>query len=35
MENKEFRNALVSAMKAEIAQLANEQREQITRFYKS
>lgn len=28
MENKEFRNALVSAMKAEIAQLANEQREQ-------
>ena len=28
MENKEFRNALVNAMKAEIAQLANEQREQ-------
>jgi len=28
MENREFRNALVNAMKAEIAQLANEQREQ-------
>ena len=28
MENKEFRNALVNAIKAEIAQLANEQREQ-------
>ena len=28
MENKEFRNALVNAMKAELAQLANEQREQ-------
>lgn len=28
MENKEFRNALVNAMKAEIAQLANDQREQ-------
>ena len=28
MENKEFRNALVNAMKDEIAQLANEQREQ-------
>lgn len=28
MESKEFRNALVNAMKAEIAQLANEQREQ-------
>ena len=28
MENKEFRNALVNAMKAEIAQLTNEQREQ-------
>ena len=28
MENKEFRNALVNAMKVEIAQLANEQREQ-------
>lgn len=28
MENKEFRNALVSAMKAEITQLANEQIEQ-------
>ena len=28
MENKEFRNALVNVMKAEIAQLANEQREQ-------
>lgn len=28
MENKEFRNALVNAMKAEIAQLANEQKEQ-------
>ena len=28
MENKEFRNALVNAMKAEIAQLGNEQREQ-------
>ena len=28
MENKEFRNALINAMKAEIAQLANEQREQ-------
>ena len=28
MENKEFRNALVSAMKDEIAQLANEQKEQ-------
>ena len=28
MENKEFRNALVNAMKTEIAQLANEQREQ-------
>lgn len=28
MENKEFRNALVNAMKAEIAQLANEQIEQ-------
>jgi len=28
MENKEFRNALVNAMKREIAQLANEQREQ-------
>lgn len=28
MENKEFRDALVNAMKAEIAQLANEQREQ-------
>lgn len=28
MENKEFRNALVSAMKAEIAQLAIEQKEQ-------
>lgn len=28
MEIKEFRNALVNAMKAEIAQLANEQREQ-------
>ena len=28
MENKDFRNALVNAMKAEIAQLANEQREQ-------
>ena len=28
MENKEFRNALVSTMKAEIAQLTNEQREQ-------
>lgn len=28
MENKEFRNALVNAMKAEIAQLANEQRGQ-------
>ena len=28
MENKEFRNALVNAMKAKIAQLANEQREQ-------
>jgi len=28
MENKEFRNALVNAMKAEIAQLAIEQREQ-------
>lgn len=28
MENKEFRNVLVNAMKAEIAQLTNEQREQ-------
>lgn len=28
MENKEFRNALVNAMKAEIAQLAIEQKEQ-------
>ena len=28
MENKEFRNALVNAMKSEIAQLAVEQREQ-------
>ena len=28
MENKEFRNALVNAMKLEIAQLANEQKEQ-------
>ena len=28
MKPKEFRNALVSAMKAEIAQLTNEQREQ-------
>ncbi len=28
MENKELRNALVNAMKAEIAQLGNEQREQ-------
>ena len=28
MENKELRNALVNAMKVEIAQLANEQREQ-------
>ena len=28
MENKEFRNALVNAIKAEIVQLANEQREQ-------
>ena len=28
MENKEFRNALVNAMKIEIAQLANEQKEQ-------
>jgi hypothetical protein len=28
MENKEFRNALVNAMKVEIAQLGNEQREQ-------
>ena len=28
MENKEFRNALVNAMKNEIAQLANDQREQ-------
>jgi len=28
MENKEFRNALVNAMKSEIAQLANEQIEQ-------
>ena len=28
MENKKFKNALVNAMKAEIAQLANEQREQ-------
>ncbi len=28
MENKEFRNALVNAMKSEIAQLGNEQREQ-------
>ena len=28
MENKEFRNALVNVMKAEIAQLANEQKEQ-------
>lgn len=28
MENKEFRNALVNAMKNEIAQLGNEQREQ-------
>ena len=28
MENKDFRNVLVNAMKAEIAQLANEQREQ-------
>ena len=28
MENKEFRNALVNAMKVEIAQLANEQKEQ-------
>ena len=28
MENKEFRNALVNVMKAEIAQLGNEQREQ-------
>lgn len=28
MENKEFRNALVNTMKTEIAQLANEQREQ-------
>ena len=28
MENKEFRNALVNAMKTEIAQLANEQKEQ-------
>jgi len=28
MENKEFRTALVNAMKAEIAQLGNEQREQ-------
>ena len=28
MENKEFRNALVNAMKNEIAQLANEQKEQ-------
>lgn len=28
MENKEFRNALVNAMKAEIVQLGNEQREQ-------
>ena len=28
MENKEFKNALVNAMKVEIAQLANEQREQ-------
>ena len=28
MENKEFRNALVNAMKAEIAQLVNEQIEQ-------
>lgn len=28
MENKEFRNALVNVMKAEIAQLAIEQREQ-------
>ena len=28
MENKEFRNALVSAMKDEIAQLANEQKKQ-------
>ena len=28
MENKEFRNALVNAMKSEIAQLAIEQREQ-------
>lgn len=28
MENKEFRNALINAMKWEIAQLANEQREQ-------
>ena len=28
MENKEFKNALVNAMKTEIAQLANEQREQ-------
>ena len=28
MENKEFRNALVNAMKAEIAQFANKQREQ-------
>ena len=28
MENKEFRNALVNAMKSEIAQLGNEQKEQ-------
>ena len=28
MENKEFRNALVNAMKTEIAQLGNEQKEQ-------
>jgi len=28
MENKEFRNALVNAMKTEIAQLTNEQKEQ-------
>ena len=28
MENKEFRNALINAMKSEIAQLAIEQREQ-------
>ena len=28
MENKEFRNALINAMKVEITQLANEQKEQ-------